>query len=171
MSKRRQKARPSATPQREYKNTLHTLPVELVKLQRHFIACDDKILTIAVAAGSSETDVLRLAATVEQGSDHPLAEAIKRRAEGVPLEALVGFVNIEGKGARADVAGRAVLIGNRRLMEEQRVDMQGLVGEQMAEMFAADRALCVPFSLREWQARSPVRRWLTRLAAVAAPLM
>ena len=45
------------------------------------------------------------------------------------------------------------------------------VGEQMADMFAADRANCVPFSLREWQARSPVRRALTYLAAIADPVM
>ena len=50
MSKTRQKARSRGTPQdvsqREYKTTLHTLQVELVKLQRHFIACDDKILVV-----------------------------------------------------------------------------------------------------------------------------
>ena len=45
------------------------------------------------------------------------------------------------------------------------------VGEQMAEMFAVDRADCAPFSLREWHARSPFRRVLMRLVALADPLM
>lgn len=50
MSKRKPKARSRGTPQdvnqRDYKTTLHTLQVELVKLQRHFIACNDKILVL-----------------------------------------------------------------------------------------------------------------------------
>jgi hypothetical protein len=41
----------------------------------------------------------------------------------------------------------------------------------MADMFAVDRAGCRPFSLREWQARSPGRWALTSLAALADPLM
>lgn len=45
------------------------------------------------------------------------------------------------------------------------------VGEQMAEMFAVDRAGCAAFSLHEWHARSPPRRVLTSLVALAAPLM
>ena len=45
------------------------------------------------------------------------------------------------------------------------------VGEQMAQMFAVDRADCVPFSLDEWHARSRARRFLTWLAARAGPLM
>ncbi len=45
------------------------------------------------------------------------------------------------------------------------------VGEQMAEMFAVDRADCEAFSLHEWHARSPLRRNLMRLVALADPLM
>ena len=45
------------------------------------------------------------------------------------------------------------------------------VGEQMAKMFADDRAGCAPFSLDEWQARSPSRRVLMRMVALADPLM
>jgi Cu2+-exporting ATPase len=88
-----------------------------------------QVVNVAAASDSSEVQVLTLAATVEQGSDHPLAQSITRRAEGLQLEPLSGFVNLEGKGARADVAGRTVLIGNRRLMDEQQVDMGGLAAE------------------------------------------
>ncbi|HEY5619634.1 MAG TPA: copper-translocating P-type ATPase, partial [Vicinamibacterales bacterium] len=88
-----------------------------------------QVVTVAAAHDSSEAQVLTLAATVEQGSDHPLADAITRRAEGLRLEPLSRFANIEGKGARAEVAGRTVLIGNRRLMDEQQVDVGGLAAE------------------------------------------
>jgi cardiolipin synthase len=45
------------------------------------------------------------------------------------------------------------------------------VGEQVAHMFRTDLASCVAFSLSKWQSRRPLRRRLTRLAALAAPLM
>ena len=85
-----------------------------------------EVVEVVARAGTTQEAVLSLAATVEQGSDHPLAQAIQRRAENLPREALVGFVNIEGKGARAQVGGQAVLLGNRRLMDEEKVDMAGL---------------------------------------------
>jgi Cu2+-exporting ATPase len=85
-----------------------------------------EVVEVVAAAGTTQDAVLGLAATVEQGSDHPLAQAIQRRADGLPREALAGFVNIEGKGARAQVAGQPVLLGNRRLMDEEKVNMAGL---------------------------------------------
>ena len=85
-----------------------------------------EVVEVVARADMTQEAVLSLAATVEQGSDHPLAQAIQRRAENLPREALVGFVNIEGKGARAQVAGQVVLLGNRRLMDEDKVDMVGL---------------------------------------------
>ncbi|GMV05197.1 MAG: copper-translocating P-type ATPase [Gemmatimonadota bacterium] len=87
------------------------------------------VVEVVVASGVSEERLLTLAATVEQGSDHPLAEAIKRRAEGLSLTPLSGFRNIEGKGARAEVDGGSVLLGNRRLMNDEAVDMTGLEAE------------------------------------------
>jgi Cu2+-exporting ATPase len=84
---------------------------------------------VVVAPSTTQDAVLSLAATVEQGSDHPLAQAILRRAERLPREPLTGFVNIEGKGARAEVTGKTVLLGNRRLMDEGKVDMTGLERE------------------------------------------
>ncbi len=87
------------------------------------------VVEVVAAANVNEDEVLTLAATVEQGSDHPLAQAIQRRAEGLPLSALSGFVNLEGRGARADVRGRTVLLGNRRLMNEEGVDLAALLPE------------------------------------------
>jgi Cu2+-exporting ATPase len=85
-----------------------------------------KVVEVAPADGLSADEVLRVAAAVERGSDHPLALAIVERAGGLEIPKIDGFVNIEGKGARADVEGARVFLGNRRLMEEERIDFAGL---------------------------------------------
>ncbi len=85
-----------------------------------------EVVEVVAASGTSADAALALAAAVEQGSDHPLAQAILRRAAGLATEKATGFTNIEGKGAQAEVAGRTVFLGNRRLMNEQQVDMAGL---------------------------------------------
>jgi len=85
-----------------------------------------EVVELAPADGVAVDEVLRVAAAVEQGSDHPLALAIVERAEGLDVPKIEGFLNLEGKGARAEVEGSAVLLGNRRLMEEEGVDFAGL---------------------------------------------
>ena len=90
---------------------------------------EPQVVEVATAPDADQDVVLGLAATVEQGSDHPLAQAIQRKAEGLKLERLSGFANIEGKGARAEVAGKTLLLGNRRLMDEEQVAMAGLADE------------------------------------------
>ena len=69
--------------------------------------------------------VLASAASVEQGSDHPLAQAILRRAQGLIIPPPTGFENIEGMGARAEVDGATMFLGNRRLMDAQGLDLGG----------------------------------------------
>lgn len=55
---------------------------------------------------------------------------------------------------------------------EMNIEIHGpRVGEQMAQMFAADRATCTMFSLADWKARSPLRQGMTRVMALADPLM
>ncbi|MHB1259980.1 heavy metal translocating P-type ATPase [Thiobacillus sp.] len=88
-----------------------------------------EVVEVVAAPGTTQEAVLSLAATVEQGSDHPLAQAIQRKAEGLKREPLTDFANIEGKGARAEVGGKTVLLGNHRLMDEEKVDLAGQEGE------------------------------------------
>ena len=83
-----------------------------------------RLVSIVPAAGWEEAQLLRLAATLERGSEHPLAAAIVQGAaarEVVPVEA-TAFESITGKGVKGTVDGRAVALGNRALMDELAVD-------------------------------------------------
>ncbi|GAA5534099.1 heavy metal translocating P-type ATPase [Deinococcus aluminii] len=90
------------------------------------------------APGSSETELLRLAASADQPSQHPLAEAIVHGAgeRGVTLNRAEDFDSIPGHGVQARVEGRRVLIGNRRLMEQEGVPLGNL--DMQAESLSED---------------------------------
>ena len=88
-----------------------------------------EVVEIAVATGVDVGAMLALAAAVEQGSEHPLAQAILKHAAGMPTPASSAFTNIDGMGAKAKVAGRSVLLGNRKLMDAERVDMNNLISK------------------------------------------
>ena len=81
-----------------------------------------------VVASIADDEVLRLAASVERGSEHPLGEAIVRAAQehGLALTQSEGFDALAGHGVRATVEGRAVLISSPRLMQEQGIDASAL---------------------------------------------
>lgn len=85
-----------------------------------------RVVDVVPADGTHADTVLRMAAAVERGSDHPLALAIIERAEGLDLPGTGAFLNIEGKGAQAEIEGELVYLGNRRLMDEQKIDLAGL---------------------------------------------
>ncbi len=72
----------------------------------------------------ARAEVLRVAASVEKGSEHPLGRAIVERAqeEGLPLEDPQEFRAIRGKGVVANVQGMTAIVGSRRLMEEHGID-------------------------------------------------
>jgi Cu+-exporting ATPase len=73
-------------------------------------------------------ELLRLAASAEQGSEHPLGEAIVRQAGelGLSLSIPAAFQAMAGFGIAADVDGRKVLLGNQRLMKQEQVALNGL---------------------------------------------
>ena len=81
------------------------------------------VTTLVPSAGWSELELLRLAAAVETGSEHPLAEAVVEAARSRGLEPPVAraFEAIPGQGVRADVDGHTVLFGNRTLMERNAI--------------------------------------------------
>ena len=83
-----------------------------------------------VADGKSVTnqELLRLVASLEQSSEHPLAQAIieKAKADGLTLSTPSNFEAIPGQGARATVDGHSVLAGNRKLMEDNHIAFDAL---------------------------------------------
>ncbi len=99
-----------------------------------------EVVDLAVAAGATEDQLLSAAASVEAGSDHPLAQAILRRAANVRSPKATGFKNLEGKGAQAEVDGRTALLGNKRLMTESNIDL-GELGARSAELQGAGRTV------------------------------
>jgi Cu+-exporting ATPase len=79
-----------------------------------------KLVTVLLLSNFDEATFLRLAATLERASEHPLAEAIAQGAEerGVSFGELADFQSVTGKGVTGNVDGRPVAIGNRALMED-----------------------------------------------------
>jgi Cu+-exporting ATPase len=78
-----------------------------------------RLATVKAQPGWSEEDVLRIAASLERGSEHPLAAAILDGAKerGVKPDKVEGFASVTGKGVTGKVAGRRAALGNRALME------------------------------------------------------
>jgi Cu+-exporting ATPase len=97
-----------------------------------------KLVTVIPAKGWDEREMLRLAARLERGSEHPLAAAIVMGAEerGVGLVAAEAFESVTGKGVTGRVEGREVMLGNLRLLEEHSVDPGDLAAK--AETLRSD---------------------------------
>ncbi len=104
-------------------------------------------LTDLLSRDGSEEEVLRIAANVERGSEHPLARAMAEAAEERGLDTsrpLEDFEALPGRGVRATLEDQAVLLGNARLMEESGVDYaslqadaERLAGEGKTSMYLA----------------------------------
>jgi Cu+-exporting ATPase len=80
-------------------------------------------VTDVIGIGMDEGELLKLAASVEKNSQHPLAEAIVRKAKekGLEIEESQDFDTFGGKGVGAKIEGKEVLIGNRMLFEERNI--------------------------------------------------
>jgi Cu+-exporting ATPase len=89
-----------------------------------------KVISIVTSGGFDENLLLRFAASVERGSEHPLAQAILKAAEerGLSLSEVSDFAAPSGKGARGTVDGKAVALGNALLMGELNIATQELDG-------------------------------------------
>jgi Cu+-exporting ATPase len=90
--------------------------------------------------GFADAEVLRLAASIDQGSEHPLARAIvdEARARGLTLSAVADFESATGIGVRGRVDGTLVVLGNNALMDEDGVDWRAAA--QIAETHRASGA-------------------------------
>ncbi len=94
-------------------------------------------LTSVVSLGSvGEDDVLRLTASLEKASEHPLAEAVVRGAEerGIAVTKVEGFDSLTGRGVRGRVEGKAVALGNRAMMTESDIKISREVSDRADEL-------------------------------------
>jgi len=87
------------------------------------------VVEMVATPGFTEAQLLATAAAVEKFSEHPLALAILKRAGTDATEVASGFTNIDGQGARATVGADTVLLGNRRLMHTEGVNLDALAAE------------------------------------------
>ncbi|MGB7336762.1 MAG: copper-translocating P-type ATPase [Salaquimonas sp.] len=87
-----------------------------------------KLVAVIPESGHEEDEILRLAASLERGSEHPLAEAIVRGAleRDVPLANATDFEAVTGKGVKGTVDGKSVALGNLALITELGLDGQEL---------------------------------------------
>lgn len=89
-----------------------------------------KLVEVIPLDGSDEKSILFYAASIEKGSEHPLADAIVKGAEekGVILTNAESFESITGKGVIGKVDGHEVRLGNRKLLDDLRIDLGELSG-------------------------------------------
>lgn len=97
-----------------------------------------KLVTVAPIADVNERELLRFSASLERGSEHPLAAAILAGAQerGVEIVIAQSFESITGKGVKGQVEGHAVALGNRSLLDALGIDASELA--EQAEKFRAD---------------------------------
>ena len=105
-----------------------------------------KVTDVILAGEFDENTVLRLSATLESGSEHPLAMAIVESAQesGLSMGKASNFKAIAGHGVQAEVDGKTLLFGNEKLMHEQGIELgdfvakaQALAAEAKTPMFFA----------------------------------
>lgn len=97
-----------------------------------------KLAEVVPAEGFDENTVLKFAAGIEKGSEHPLASAIVKGAEDrkITVESAADFRSLTGKGVTGKVGGQDVALGNKALLDELKIDAGGF--EAKAEEMRAD---------------------------------
>ncbi|HEX2943037.1 MAG TPA: heavy metal translocating P-type ATPase [Rhodopila sp.] len=90
-----------------------------------------RVVAVVPGPGQAETDVLSLAASLEQSSEHPLAVAVlaAARDRGLAHQDAVEFGSVTGKGVTGTVDGRQIALGNARLMAELQIDLGDLLAK------------------------------------------
>ncbi|HCB05105.1 MAG TPA: heavy metal translocating P-type ATPase [Nocardioides sp.] len=93
---------------------------------------EPEVTDVVIAPGVDERRLLALAGALERESEHPLAQAVVRHVDATDAPRLraTGFRNVTGIGALAEVDGHQVAIGNRRLMESERITVGDLGGRR-----------------------------------------
>ena len=102
-----------------------------------------RVVTVRAFGGVGEDDLLRLAASLEHGSEHPLAAAIVKAAteRKIALSPVQDFDSPSGKGVTGTIEGRQIVIGNRQMMQAGTIDIASL--EKTAEDLRGDGATAI----------------------------
>jgi Cu+-exporting ATPase len=101
------------------------------------------VTRIVPAEGFTEAELLRLAASVERASEHPLGQAIVRAAagRGITLALVANFDSPTGRGALGDVDGKHVVLGNARFLQQQKIETAQMA--ETAEGLCSDGATAI----------------------------
>jgi P-type Cu+ transporter len=93
-----------------------------------------RLTTVLPLSGISESELLRIAASLEQASEHPLAAAIVNGAKEKRLSLVspAGFQSFTGRGATGTIEGHEVTVGNAKLLEERSIPIDALLGHAAA---------------------------------------
>ena len=106
-----------------------------------------KVTDVVIASAHNQDDVLSLAASLESGSEHPLAMAIVESAKetGVPIHSVTDFESIAGKGVAATLNSQRLLFGNEKLMKEKSIELHHYVDK--AQRLAAEAKTPMYFAI------------------------
>jgi len=107
--------------------------VEVVAFDKTGTLTEGKPRVVGIVARDiAEEELLRLAAAAQQGSQHPLAKAMRDAAGSQPLPPVGTFMSVPGAGLRATVDDQAIVIGNRNLMLDSGIDVDALEADAAA---------------------------------------
>lgn len=97
---------------------------------------DHSVTDVFVGDGVEEDEVVRLAASAERGSEHPIGRALVEHAEerGVELSEPESFEGVAGKGIKTQVDGKDVFVGNERFFDELGLDVPSVLDDQLAAL-------------------------------------
>ena len=104
-----------------------------------------EVSDIVPTSGISETELLKLAASAESRSEHPLGKAIaaKAKSDNVPLYEIKNFRVTAGRGIYAEINGKPYLLGNERFLTENGVSVNGAAADALEALRAAGKALVI----------------------------
>ena len=115
----------------EYLERLATVDAVIVDKTGTLTEGKPALTTITPAGSLSQAEVLKLAASLEQGSAHPLAMAIVTAAQEqqLGLDPVNNFLTVTGKGVQGEVGGKHVLLGNQALLDAENISIADAAGE------------------------------------------
>ncbi|AFL87443.1 copper/silver-translocating P-type ATPase [Terriglobus roseus DSM 18391] len=104
-----------------------------------------RVTTVAPAAGFNADDIVRLAASVERASEHPLAASLVAEAtrRGITLQSVESFKNLPGMGVQGQVAGSDIAIGNPAMMQSLNIDAAPLEAAITQHQSAAETVVVI----------------------------